>query len=235
MKYFCTNLISRSNLAFCSGRQVSGKVVSWNTMKTLIKLILLITISFNIKADTIRSAKLRSEIVTLKITDSITPIDSLYKYSYMVAVVKIYYGQLIDNNVSYEAKVLKLEKGDIAITNIKFTDINIAEVNGMEIGSKYLIFLGKDTSSNLYPMEYMKIEYARFNNKRNIKYYLQHPKYWDEVIKIPTAVYIIPKSIKSYTVELSNKLWTDDNIYNMKYVLLSDMEKYLSDLKRIIK
>ena len=27
MKYFCNYLISRSNLAFCSGRQVSGKVV----------------------------------------------------------------------------------------------------------------------------------------------------------------------------------------------------------------
>ena len=37
MKYFCNYLISRSNLAFCSGRQVSGKVVSLQGFQLMIQ------------------------------------------------------------------------------------------------------------------------------------------------------------------------------------------------------
>jgi hypothetical protein len=154
-------------------------------------------------------------------------IETLFAEADFVGIVQVTSGVLGKDGVTYQGRIIVIVKGDTTRTELQF-----GRFIGLGIGKKYLVFLQKDSSS-LYEVMFegfgeMGIESTHL--VQDVNYIVQHPSL-DEVVKIASSHVVLPKSLKTFTVDTSKRVWSQDKIWKMKWVRVNDIITYLRKLK----
>lgn len=168
-------------------------------------------------------------------------IDSLYKNSVFVGIVRVVEGKLIENfGCKYKAEILTCLKGD----STKY--LEFGEYGGVKIGWEYLVFLSRESENIndclIVESDDNDIEDTIPNNKQKIKLqevlYIKYAGFGlmpidysieatDYAIDISTSYVLMPKSIKRYAY-----LSESSNICGRYYFKKDDIVTYLKLLQK---
>lgn len=169
-------------------------------------------------------------------------VDSLYKYSVFVGIVKVIEGKQIENfGCKYKAEVITCLKGD----STKY--IEFGEYCGTEIGSEYLVFLSNesenftdwidkivddsgnvietfpDHSKDIKLPGVLYVKYVGFG-EMPIEYTIETD---GDAIMICTSHVILPKTIKRYPYLIESS-----NLWGKYYFKKDDIVDYLRLLQK---